>query len=66
MYGLIFLSLENQRMRYWIRKYNSILKSIEAINEAFSGVCFEMAQFDSIFTRAKHIMSTRPEKTVTV
>ena len=27
MYGLIFLSLEDQRMRYWIRKYNSILKS---------------------------------------
>ena len=41
-------------------------EGVEAINEAFSGVCFEMAQFDSIFTRAKHIMSTRPEKTVTV
>ena len=41
-------------------------EGVEAINEAFSGVCFEMAQFDSIFTRAKHIMSTRPEKTVTL
>ena len=38
MYGLIFLSLEDQRMRYWIRKYNSILKSKASFSEAkFSG-----------------------------